>query len=420
MKKIVNRLLDNVLKIGFFETVYLKLIFRVNTACHISAFSLSLSEVEFKQFYENCLLKLLGKKNNDLKCSIIECLMLLFRNEKSQEYNALYQSILNDFSSMNIEVFSVNRWKTLSSFFTCNGMFQIGEICRCKAKECLLKRKDCFGDEWRKAIVLLENRDFEGALKYINKIERNIILKNFYEEEIISLKIYYELLTGKKILEFCGYEGKDSDFNDIVKGQELLVIGPAPMKEEFPFEDKDYIAIRNNERRENDDISYKTERKTDISYYNGVGSKWIRENKDLDFIEQFKYVVLKNRDDWKQEKMRIRKTLPVDALFFIGTFNVLPIIVIDVWRFNIKSLSVCGNNLFLSKNPHKSDYIAAEQVRKKYDKWRSFAVHEMSSQLLFLRNAYISNRFIPDDELKSVIELSTREYVKQMEEIYVN
>lgn len=420
MKKVLYKIIKIELKDGLIENYRLKKWFKVGTASDISAFLLQKGEEEFVHYNRNALSKLMGKiGEGETGKHILECLLSIFRGERREVYEKLYATIIEEISNLNYAIYSSERWKTLSAFFTSNGMFQVGLLCRDKAKENLLNRKFHWGDTWRKAIVYLEDREFEKALVLIKKIEKKVFLNAIIKEEVRVLNLYYELLAENEGNVKVLLEKQDNEFGDLVTNKDLLVIGPAPLKDGFPFEEKDYIVIRNNERREPDDESYLNDRKTDITYYNGGGIEWIKTNKKLEFLNQFKYVVLKNRCVWNENSMRVRKTPPMDDMLFIGTMNVLPIMVLDLQQFNINSLRICGNNLFLSENPYNKNYLSAELDLGTCKQWRAFATHNMFSQLLFLRNSYLNNRFIPDEELKSVLNTSLKDYATKMEKIYV-
>lgn len=413
-----NKTLRIILSVGIFEKIKLKKVFNVDSASYISAFSLELPLQEFEAYYIKRMPQLLGKKfSYDTQMDLVKLFCLNYRGDTGDVYESLYCSIIDKFEKVESKKYSVDRWRTLTCFFISNGMFRLADICRVKGEENLLNRKYCWGDEWRKAIVYIQNRQFDKASSFIKKVEENCIFNKFFSEEIYTLKLYYQLLMGETI-DKKDYTDREKEFLEIVQQKEILIIGPAPLNNGISFGKRDYVVIRNNEHRERE-TEYLDELRTDISYYNGAALKWVLKNRQWDFFEQFKYVVLKHRCDWKDGFQRVRKTLEMDEIFFVGSMNVLPIMVMDLWQFSIKSIYICGNNLYLSKKPYHKNYIGADVRKKKYADWNGFSVHNMFSQLLFLKNAYISGRIIPDEELKRVIELPTWEYAKKMEEIYV-
>lgn len=419
MKTKISNLIKLSLRIGYFEKKILKHRFKVYTPGDINAFLLQLSEDEFIKFYECRLPKLLNKEDEKgIISNILKCLTLSYREDRKEEYQITYQSIIEQIRELDIYTYSLNRWRTLSEFFISNGMFQLGEICRQKAIENILNRKHRLGDNWRKIPVLLEKREFDKADNLIKKIEKNPIVVLFLKEEIGLLKQYYKMLTkdngSSEILD------GNEKFAQLVQGKDLVIIGPAQLRDGFPFEDKDYVVIRNNESREADDESYQAERKTDITYYNYEGGVLINKKKDTDFFKQFKYIVSKNGVKWDTKIENVRELRPMNSMLFIGTFNMLPIMILDLYQFDVKNLYVCGNNLYLTATPWNSKYLfSAQNKMKEWRLWRSFSIHHMFSQLMFIKNIYLSQQIIVDKELEKVLMLTPMEYAKEMEKIHV-
>jgi len=309
MKDIVRKLLYVHIREGILEKIYIKLVFKVKNISDISAFWNEVPENQFEIHYEKYLPQLFKSKiSEEIQTKIIHCFCLNYFGDEKQEYERIYQEILDAFEKIDTKAYSVNRWRTLNQFFICHGMFQVADICRTNAKEKVLTSNKQWGNEWRKAVVCLEERELDKAGCLIKRIEENFWFKTFFSKEVYSLKLYYQLLVDG-VLENPKFFGeKEQEFGKIVKDKEILIIGPAPLQKGFPFEERNYITIRNNELRE-DIEEYKEERVTDIIYYNGEIAKRVQELKTAEFFGKFKFIVLKNRCVWHKNIQHEEKHL---------------------------------------------------------------------------------------------------------------
>jgi len=422
MREKVNGFIRSIIRNGFIERTIFKYYLKVDDACEFTAFTSQMNEEDFENYYAKYL-KFLSKNKikDDVLDAIISCFLLNYKEKIDKEYDEKYQVIINYFESLDIKSYSVDRWRSWCQFFISNGMFQVGYICREKGIERLITRRPHIFDGWRRAIVYLEKREFEKALELIRTIRENIVYKTFLGKELISLETYYNSLSPIPEADFEPvFDKKRKEMSEILRGKDVVIIGPAPMEKGFPFKDREYIVIRNNERRKEDDFAYISERKTDITYYNSIGIRRIVENRDFDFFEQFKYVVAKNISVFDEsEYKRARKADALNELAYAGVWNALPMILLDISQFKFARLYICGNNLFMSQTPHRKDYITSDLKLGNRTLVKSFSKHEMFSQFYLIKNMYLSDKFVADDELKNVLTLEAIEYARKMEEIYI-
>lgn len=419
----LNTLSGISLKIGLQEYYQLKRRFGIYAAYELSADAMKIEKDKETSFYQTVISFLFPSATAQQKDDIFSVIMRVRQNHCDDALKADYRKLQNDFESMKLTVYSPQRWKSISAFFISNGLFYLGEICREKSRDSLLKRQYRLGDHWRRCVWYLEMNDLENARKEIDLTASGWFMKKFRKRDIGCVKIYYNVLSKPPIgsepvfqydiSEYEPEDERDKAFHAYAKEQDFLIIGPAPRQGDIPWGSEHKKVIRSNDRGE----EHGKDPASSLSYYNGPGSRWITKNGGESFCSRFDFVVVKHATkDFDVKNMH--RVGDFNCILPAGHLNMLPVMIIDLRYNEAGGIYVCGNNLFFSKNPWKKGYQSAQSDWNRTNFWPGLCNHEIYSQFHMLQNTYRSQAFTADEELDRVLSMTVREYAIGMEKIY--
>lgn len=339
----------------------------------------------------------------------------LLESKKRKDTHRLYEDGYKDlktrFRNIDASTYPVDRWELLSLYFISVGMFTLGWICREKSKKQLYSKmkkkrgKGCY----KYILALIEDGKIGHASKQVDIIKKDPRYK-ILKKEIDLIGSFLEILT---VIE-KGHSMVDDAYRSFIEDKSILVIGPTMSLDDIDhnlFLDEKDVVVRNNV----DVDSPPSKIKVDISYYNGEGVKKIRD-RIKNYMDKISYIVIKSEEKGLEERRgKIHRSPDVSDLMYMGTANMLPIMLVDLLLHRVGKIFVCGNNLFLSRNAHAKGYMfdpGKESLKK------SFVEHNLFSQHMFLKLLYENSKFGADQELGNVLQMSTKRYAEEMERIY--
>jgi len=236
---------------------------------------------------------------------------------------------------------------------------------------------------------------------------------------------------GGSLEEFSTLMIPDGDndklFYEMVYGKNIAIIAPSPGKFNVSEILNEFdLVIRINYigtslLNENCNTC-----RVDISYYSSECGKILSKMSDLSFIKDLKIACFRNvvfdyeKNLIAEGKARARVGC-VYKYMFQGFENVVQLILMDLFHFSPARIKVFNANLYLTQQNkiHEEGYI-----HKKFEAtininflWHAYAAHNLISNYEITKYLYDIGYFEADDELKSVLSLGTKEYLRRMEQL---
>lgn len=315
------------------------------------------------------------------------------------ECDLCYENLLSYLNEMGYSYYSAYRWISISNFLIANGLFRAGLVCREKSKEAFLSMRLSRRITNHVAGIYFENADYNSAFD---------LLRNFWtlDVRINENRLLLSLFSGRTTPSF---EHHDESFEKYISNRNCIIIGPAI--DEKIQENHDAIIIRNNSPID----SEKPADYNRIVYYNGEA---ISRGIDIDIAaKKMGYLVVKQGYNIGSVlSANIHECCIFAGMPYVGTYNMLPLMIMDLWLHNVGHIYVTGNNLYLSKNPYSKEY---RNSLDKMGRLRAFSVHNMFSQFCCLKNLFSAGVFDADEELTTILNMSPQQYALEMERIYL-
>jgi len=205
----------------------------------------------------------------------------------------------------------------------------------------------------------------------------------------------------------------NDDLKTLVYGKKIAIVAPLTNK-------KDIYDIKHYDLRVSFNYFYGSMVNKDllpnISYYNHEAvCKYDLKNVSNQNI----FMVFKSKRDYKDQKKKYSNEknkgyLNNDKSLIYGRYGPFAIqsAVIDLIKYQPKAIKIFGANFYASKKIYNSSYGKNEKT------WQGLRLHDPISNFNFLKNVR-NLGIIEFDELgNSVIEKSTYEYVRLLDELY--
>ncbi len=344
--------------------------------------------------------------------------VLINSSNKSVDINILLDDLLNETLCL---PFSQNSSVVLLELYAITleyRLYSVGCIIRCQAARRVLE--EGFSNKSSQNIIERylsaafeegENAELQDSLEKlvaINKNNEGIFLLNLLLHKIIINKSNNKLTQDKYI---------DRNFLEIIKGERVAIVGPAPSSlmsgEEIDTFD---VIIRFNYKGESLSTNYYGSR-TDISYLNGANSKDVEKNyKELN-IRNLKAAVYKIK---VEENMLISKCnrqmrLPLEHFTLDSSPFALPNVLADLLLYEPLEIKVFSCDMCLTNT---RDISYGMQDKSWWNEYYPKAEHDPYSTYLFIEYLYSNNFISVDSKLNNILNLGIVEYMKKLQEIY--
>lgn len=369
-------------------------------------------------------------KNRGLSDEYINNLICLMEKRCTfkEETLDLHDTVLQQTQDLNPSSLPCERWLVLCHICIFSGLFRIGNIARDKAIERAYQEVEQAPEDPETIIMALK-----AAMEEVDLDRANALLillqKKMPESKITKeLEFYHSLFTNANGFYREGetkYSPSDKRFAEYIDGKSIAIVGPAPSEEELALEIDSYdIVIRLNYRGKGLMPCQKEfGNRIDISYYNGENAQKISDLNAHDFFDDLEYAVFKSIKHEFQKGLlssqRARALFSPDSILFNGTGNMIPLMLYDLSHFSPKKIKVFKVNLFLAKKAYYGGYSLYEGRPGVSWMWRSFAVHNPTTQFNFVKSFWKSGLIEVDNSCEAVLKLTSSEYISAMEEIYV-
>ena len=340
-----------------------------------------------------------------------------------------YCDLLQLTENISEQVLPTDKWKGLSYISTCNGLFKLSLIFRNKAIDRAFANSTAKNNTVKGLLELLKAHLDQGEQLEAEEIMSRLYGKIKNKSYLDKLAAYISLMKGDKNnawkIAKPYFSGKDLAFEEYVKGKKVAIVGPAPSGEELGSEIDSYdIVIRTNFMgKESMPLAKEFGTKTNISYYGGIIGK-INEMPDHSFINEIDYAVYKRlRYQFQQDYNKLTQSRAMfnqDDLLFIGTANMIPLILYDIFHFMPSKVKVFKVNFHFTNKYYYDGYVLNKsKIFEPAEQWYSFANHDQITQLNFVRNLWDSMLIEVDKQCENVLLLSPEQYAADLERVYV-
>ena len=300
------------------------------------------------------------------------------------------------------------------------GLYSVGCIIRCQAAKLVLE--EGFNNKSSQNILerYLSAAFEEGEYAELQNSLEKLIASNRDNKEIFLLDLLLHKIImkvrNKKIIKD---EYLERNYLETIKGKRVAIVGPSPTnlmngKEIDTFD----VIVRFNYKGENLSTNYYGSR-TDISYFNGANSKDIEKNyKGLD-IGDLKAAVYKIpvEENLLICKCNRRMPLPIEYFMLDNSPYALQNVVADLLLYKPLEIKVFSIDMFLT---NKRDISYGVMDKSFWDEFYPRAGHDPYSNYLFIEYLYSNNFISVDLKLKKILDLGIVEYMKELQEVYLD
>lgn len=271
---------------------------------------------------------------------------------------------------------------------------------------------------------------------YISAKEKGLYLKGlpYREKYLKSLQKNHLAMicyNCKKYLRYL-YTFKHTYsklYKNLIKGKKICIVGPLKgcAGDGFKIDSFDIVVRCNQWKKNKKNLNYKGT-KTSIIYFNGqFGDEFLKKNRNTLFNNEVLYCFKfgkKGLYDLKRfhGKYRFfdsRITKEEKPQRFLGSAQLIPLIVNDLLRHEAKLIYIFHADLLLSPLREKNYYP------KKYSHYNKLAAaltnsgsHDAVSSFVYLKRIYEKKRLTGDSKFIKAIQLSLKDYCKKMESKY--
>jgi len=375
----------------------------------------------FKEFQSNSI------KYNYFECKwwkqFIYAAKVAGENLKLQNY---LSNIIEEIPVQDIDIRDFIHFYNISLML---GLFHVGYHLREKAILSAIGRV--------KNRKVLDAKDyFYGVPALYEKNEHSYLLGILNENESFKNVEYSKFLKiiNSKNDKKNKTENISNDFHSFIQGKSIAIVGPAKSLNNDAKEIDSYdIVVRCNYKEEGIGVDNLIKGvRCDISYYNGTNVKYLMASnlqnfpKNIDWIvfdKEYRHEILKKK--FKElginNKYRFKLLNRANKYLFNGRPNAIPNIVYDLLLHKPAQIKIFHADFMLTVGRSKGYFagIMPKDFNRKKKELRSISRnHDPISQFRFMKNLYNKNLIEGDKRFEEVINLSTKEFMTQLNEIY--
>ena len=380
----------------------------------------SLIKIKIILFFSGIILNV---KQDEFYHNLIELIAGDTNNQKNRSY------LISQIQSENFNSINYRTWLRLRDLFYLKLEIVLGGLCREKAIKNILKNKNTsFLEKKNKSRARLEKT--LNIDKPQSHFERYPLEYNFDRHTIN--KLFFSIHNFKS--DFKNIEGskdKDNDIlSNILRDKTVAIVGPSETdsKDASEIDSFDFVVRLNYiQPGKNLDQVYKGLR-ADIGYFNGEQIDFVIKNNDGKLPDDLKVACIKEDNSYRKNKIEksnpekiVKTIINYNSLTFFSSFNLLPLVILDILPTEPKIVKIFHSDLFLTVNRVANYYPSAFNRDKKFvkDKAReSFLNHDPAMQHHFLKKIYKINKIKGDEKFDKVMKLETLDYLKKLENIY--
>lgn len=337
--------------------------------------------------------------------------------------------LVNHLISLSSHSMKFHSWLRLRDLFYIKSKMTLGGICRKKSICSILEAKT-----W----PLLHNKNKSRARldkilnteNIVEHLKKNPLEYNFNKKLI---NYYLSLLYQNQnqdfsinILKHRAFANNEREYFETLKNKTLAIVGPCYNEHNSGLEIDSYdLILRFNHISTNILDEKKMGSRTDITFLNGnisenLFSKKIKLSRNVKFVI-FKYKKPNQAYKFQYENpnLIVKMAKNYNNFLFNSSFNVLPMVLLDLLETNLKKIKIFNSDLFLSdrdKHYCSNFYQKGEEIKKQ--QLISFLDHDPMQHHEFLKKIYNNKKIFGDKIFDKIMKLDSYEYLEKLENCY--
>lgn len=245
---------------------------------------------------------------------------------------------------------------------------------------------------------------------------------------IFNKKIFNNFINSINEISIEGKQFKDSyennKFLNNLNKKSIAVVGPAATGNKYASEiDSFDVVVRMNYTHSGKNLdTLEKGTRVDISYFNGNQIDIIIENNHCKLPNDLRIACIKDNslDRFKKlskanPRITIKKIKNYNILNFHSSYNLLPLILLDLLESNVKVIKIFHTDLFLTT---KRDAGYKKKELSNLEFIQTFLIHDPLTHFKFIKRLYLKKRIIGDRKFDEVMKLSNYEYLNRLQELY--
>ena len=356
-------------------------------------------------------------------------LYVLFADQPLQpdRYDDLKQQMLQT----PVELLPCRQWLNLHELCCFRGKYTLAQIFREKARQ--LAIKPVFGKEfeppisWENTIgAAIEGGECHRSEQLAQLLERAGITGDVANK----WQLYLAVLNGQGISHQWVKQFDASDFAGYLTGKTIAIVGPAPT-EALDAEDIDRhdLVVRLNHSYEGKGTDPKHKGlRTDITCFNGEQALNFMVEREGLLPSEVTWACFKSPDlishaKDKNNGKNARSLITFYQQQFHGDFNMMPIVALDLWLFNARSIKVYHTDLMLTagrqKGYYPSSFNRSDDIASMRQVFRRGSiVHDPIQQYRTLNRLWFNKRITGDPRFIDVMQMGLDGYLCELERVY--
>jgi hypothetical protein len=359
------------------------------------------------------IIKYYGYDISGLEFNTLFDVFSLLRSKKITKFN-------NSILEINSEKITGEAWLLLYEIFCFNGIYYNGLPFRDKAKTYYSNIKDhaSIGVVLEDGLVTVkQNQIFQSLIKGKDSNTRD------------KINAYLAISSGELKYSVSNIPNFDPFFFKLINNKSIAIVGPSASNKNDANEiDSFDVVVRLNytEQGKGCDRLHKGE-KVDISYFNGEQVKSLGFNNGIFILDELKYSCFKGSRAFSNfikigSKASHREMTNFNNLLFHGTYNLIPLAVMDLLLYSPFKIKIFHSDLMLTKERHQGYYSydlldrSQSEVNSKFR--LSTITHDPIAQYKLLKTLYDQNKIYGDGVFNGVMSMGEVSYSKELQEKY--
>jgi hypothetical protein len=267
----------------------------------------------------------------------------------------------------------------------------------------------------------------------INSKKEELVYNNLYNKGGVEFKNQVDmlayLLSNNEPLNI-NYHNLDSKFHSLIKGKSIAIVGPSSTieKDADEIDSFDLVVRLNYIRQDKGCDKIFNGVKTDISYFNGQHANSINfKNKTL-VLEALSYSCFKKKlgvssfIKKRSVSIKYREMLNFDSFLWHGTFNLIPLVLMDILAYKPKKIKIFHADLMLTSTNYKGYRSKIKLNHEKINETFRIGTitHDPVSQYKLLKKIHDSHKFSGDGGFEKLMAMGETNYVKELQKLYYN
>ena len=403
---------------------------RVTDACNlISANHKYIGSHAFNKAIKGRLLRL-GINFSELPAHQQGGLYSLFADQLLQpgDYDELKQQMIE----APVDLLPCRQWLNLHEMCCFRGRYTIGQIFREKARQLAIKPLDGREFEppisWESTIgAAIEG----GECRRSDQLDKLLARAGITGEVVSKWHLYLAVLNGHDISREWLDQFEESDFADYLVGKSIAIVGPAPTAAlDAEQIDSHNLVVRLNHSYEGKgtDPQHKGLR-TDVTCFNSEQAKSLMQKRNGVLPGEvtwgcFKSPGLISHITDENKNKNARNLITFYQPQFHGSFNMVPIVALDLALFAANSLKIYHTDLMLTINRQKGYYPESfnrpsDDVASMQKIFRHTSIaHDPVQQYRTLNNLWRNEKITGDARFVEVMQMGLSTYILELERVY--